>query len=396
MRLLIGSSSPPDKGSGIGHYSKELTEELLRLGIEIHYLSPTPKDDSWIRRHSIRHLPSNQSDDPIEKARNVLHYINAHKFDGAINNDNSVLQSIAPGLPCPLVVVGHLDRTSVASLACFRSEWSDYVVTISYDMQRKYVQKYGVPITKSPIIYNGVKARNGGDYLIRRDTAVLKCIFAGGYTKRKGGDHILSAVSLEKDKWDGIELAWYGSIPDKIRNGLSPFPYVHCHGRVSREDFLAALRNSDVLLLPSRVEGCPMVMLEAMSFGVLPIASDGSGAMRWLINSGLDGFICHLKKWPDQMVGCLAYLRDNPKVLEKMKRAARTRYFSEFQITFTAKRILKLFERPTVDRHNRPGEFEVLRWHRPLRGDGKKAPFIDRLRIRFGILRSAGKLSIKY
>jgi glycosyltransferase involved in cell wall biosynthesis len=396
MKILIGSSAPSDKGSGIGNYAKELSEAFLDQGIEIHYASPTPADTAWLSENGIRHIPTHQDDDPIEKAREVLSHITDHQIIGVINNDNSLLQSITPGLPCPFIAVGHLDRKSIAALACFRPEWSDYIVAISYEMQEKFVKKYGISIAKSPIIFNGVKDRIGSDELPQKSATVLKCIYAGGYTAMKGGDHILSAVSSNKERWNGIELHWFGNVPQRVQKRISAFSHVHYHGRVDRNEFLEALRDSDVLLLPSRFEGCPMVMLEAMSFGVVPIASDGSGAMRWLITSGVEGFICHLSNWPHQMMGCLLHLRNNQKILQEMRQAVRKRYLSAFQMVFTANKLLKLLETPTINRQKRISEFKVLRWHRPLRPDGLKAPLIDRFCIRFGIIRTAGVLNLRH
>jgi glycosyltransferase involved in cell wall biosynthesis len=203
-------------------------------------------------------------------------------------------------------------------------------------------------------------------------------------------------VSSNEEKWNGIELHWFGNVPAKIKSRIAGLSHVNCHGRVARDEFLTALRNSDVLLLPSRFEGCPMAMLEAMSFGVVPIASDGSGAMRWLITSGLEGFICHLSNCSHQIMQCLLYLRDNPKVLQDMRQAVRQRYLSAFQMVFTANKILKLLQMPTINRKTRISEFKVLRWHRPLRPDGIKAPLIDRFCIRFGIIRTAGVLKLAH
>lgn len=394
MKILVGCSSPPDHGAGILSYVIELCHQLLRRDIEVHLASPAPKDWTWVKTQGIHHVVTGQDNDPVETARFLLEYIRDHRIDGVINNDNSLVQSIAPGLRCPFIAIGHLGRTSIASLACYRWQWSDYVVAISNDMQHSFVTKHRVPLIKCPIIYNGVAdPGHNGDYS-RKDPDELRVVFAGGYNRRlKGADHVLTAAQKGEMYWQGIRLDWYGGgVPDEVIRRLARLANVHVHGKVTHEEMINALRRADVLLFPSRAEGCPMAMLEAMSHAVVVIASDGEGAMRWLVTSGQDGYICHLARWPEQMLECLAHLRDFPKTLMEMKRATRHRFLAEFQSFKMAEELLHLIDNPTVDRSYPPHRFDILRWRTPLRPDGLKAPLLDRVYIRSGHLRLAGVL----
>ena len=68
MRLLIASSSPPDRGSGINAAVNELCGALLQLGCELHYLSPAPTDRSWLDERGIAHLALDQHTSPATAA----------------------------------------------------------------------------------------------------------------------------------------------------------------------------------------------------------------------------------------------------------------------------------------------------------------------------------------
>lgn len=392
MKILIGCSSPPDKGAGILSYTREIAESFLRQGVEVHFASPSPSDWSWVKEHSVKHVPTERNDSPIEAARRILSYIKVNGVNGVINNDNPVIQSITPGLICPVVVIGHMSTSSIAALACYRPEWSDYVVAISNDMHKTFVLKYGVPVVKCPIIHSGM-LDFGHDWITSRlNDGVLRVMFAGGYNRFKGGTHVLAALLNGSPKWKGMELSWYGGgVPQNVIRKVSQLPYAKIYGQVPRETLLMALVSSDVLLFPSRLEGCPMALIEAMSLGVVPIVSDGIGAMRWLITSGLNGYVCNLRRWPDQMFDCLVHLHEHTEILAKMKAAVRERFLAEYQSESVASKILDLLQQPTVNRTHPPGQFTVLRWHRPLRPDGLKSPLIDRIVIRLGLLREAGK-----
>ena len=108
--------------------------------------------------------------------------------------------------------------------------------------------------------------------------------------KLKARDLVLQAAMMPVSRWQGIHLNWYGDVPQKIKERLSACPHVSMHGRVRRELLLDAFQRSDVILFPSRIEGCPMALLEAIVVGLVPITSNGEGAMRWLVASGDGGY----------------------------------------------------------------------------------------------------------
>lgn len=394
MNILVASSAPPDRGSGIGNYAKELSQALIRNGHTIHYLSPTPDDFRWLSVNNIKHVPSSQYDDPIIRCKELIAYFTSNNIEAAINNDNPFLQSISPALECPVIAVGHMDRKSVASLACYGWKWIDYVVAISYEMHNVYVTKKGVPTNRCPIIYNGVKDRLPKNEVIEKRTR-LKVVFAGGTSKNKGAHHIVRAICKDESLWDKIDLSWFGSFNKSISKRIKKNKHITFYGRVDRETFLKKISSSDMLLLPSRYEGCPMVLIEAMSYGVVPITSDGHGAMRWIVEHGINGYACHLKKWPHQANMCLSDIIRHPSKLVQMKLNARERFCKEFNIHKTTERIEYLLNNPTVNRnHNKPEKIQILKWHRPLRSDGLKAPVSDRFCIRFGLLKKAGVLNL--
>ena len=393
MDIVIASSAPPDLGSGIGNYAKELSEALISFGHTIHYLSPSPQNYSWLEQNRISHLRSDQFDDPSQRCCELIEYFKINNIHAAINNDNPFLQSIAPALDCPLISVGHMDRKSVAALACFGWQWIDYIVAISYDMHNVFTNKYGVPNSRCPIIFNGVKNRLTFGQPFSLHTP-LKVIYSGGLSRNKGAYHILSVIKKSAALWGKFELLWFGDCKPSIRKAISLHNNIQLRGRVDRNEFLDALASSDVILLPSRYEGCPMVLMEAMSLGVVPISSDGHGAMRWVIEHGINGYVCNLKKWPSQALECLAELNKNPTLLIQMKYNARKRYENALDISTTAHHLINLIKSPTVRRDKKNCQIDILKWHRPLRSDGTKAPLSDRLYIRLGILKRAGKLRL--
>jgi len=384
LKVLIGSSSSPDRGSGISAYAKELSEALILQGVKIYFSSPIPDDYSWINQHNIEFIPSSQNDIPREKCFELLKFVNDNNIDAIINNDNPYIQSIAPVVKCVFISVGHLNRYVIASLAVFNNQYVDYVVSISNEMHSFFCDKHKLMPHKCVLVYNGVKDMVCSNQKSKYEK--IKVLYAGGYNKRKGSDLILSAVLQNHDKWEGISLDWYGHVPDKIVNLCKNLDYVNFHGSVVRDEYLKRLSDYDVFLLPSREEGCPMALLEAMSWGLVPIASDGIGAMKCIIDSGLDGYVCSIKSWNIHMFDCLAKLRDNHQLLCDIKVRARNKFLANFDSKFLAKKMIFLISRPNVIRQNMPSKVKILKWHRMLPVGQKKASIVSRICYRLGIL----------
>lgn len=387
--ILIASSAPPDRSSGISTYSKELAACFSKRKFVIHYLSPTPNDYTWIRENNISFVASDPSADQKRTCADIIRYINRHNIDVIINNDNSALQSLASMVHCPFITIGHLEKYSIAKVATHNDKWVDYVVAISNDMHATFTHKYGIATTKCPVIHNGVASTSAYVHRRRKENDRLKIVFAGGYSRRKGADLIIPAITTEHDLWSRAELHWFGDLPEKIRLKLKPYTNVVVHGSVTRDVLLDHLESSDVFLLPSREEGCPMAMLEAMRYGVVPIASNGRGAMRWLINHGIEGYICHLDKYPTQMIECLDFLSRRNTTLSDMQNAVRKRYLAEFTIDHTVDKLLTLISNPTVNRTSQPTSTKILRWHRPT-----SPTLLDKVCWKLGVLRFCGILRL--
>ena len=394
MKILVSSSWAPDQGSGISTYAREISEELVRRGHRVTFLSPAPADDTWLQTQGVSHFACSQFDPPLERAAELLQHMRAVNYDLAINNDNAFLQSIAPALSCPLIVIGHCERRSIASLAVFQMHYCDYVVAISNDMQARFILHHRVPVPKCPVVYNGIQPPPLPSRFKQPPGHTLKCVFAGGFSRIKGGDLILRLVLDQKHFWERHRLFWFGTVPPRVRDRLAPISGVHFMGRVPRAEFLKHLESTDLLLMPSRFEGCSMVMLEAMSLGVVPITSDGPGAMGAIIRSGLDGYICPLRRWSAEAFKCVDFLGHHPIALQMLRTEARKRFRSHLSVSRTVDTLLELGAAPTVTRDHPPERIPVLRWHRPLRPDGLKAPFFDRICYRLGILRKAGTLEL--
>jgi glycosyltransferase involved in cell wall biosynthesis len=96
----------------------------------------------------------------------------------------------------------------------------------------------------------------------------------------------------------------------------------------ARTDALEWLRAAEVLVLPSRAEAMPLVVLEAMAMET-PVAATKVYGVAELIRDGVDGRTCPPDDPKALADGLLDLLRD-PARARRMARMARSRYASEF------------------------------------------------------------------
>lgn len=121
----------------------------------------------------------------------------------------------------------------------------------------------------------------------------LRVGFSGRFSEEKDPLAFL-AIAAAMGQGADVEFVMTGAGPleRKVRAGLAsraPSGRVTLLGVV--EDMMAHLSSLDVLVLPSRLDGRPVVVLEALALGI-PVVASAVGALPQLIQDGVTGFLC--------------------------------------------------------------------------------------------------------
>lgn len=126
---------------------------------------------------------------------------------------------------------------------------------------------------------------------IRRPGARPRVVSVGRLSRDKGTFDLLRVAELLPQ----VDFVLVGEVLEEARVAIdAPPANVRAVGVVSRDEVIAQLRGSDVFVFPSRREGCPNAVIEAMATGLpvvgtlvggLPemIAEDEGG---WLVTAG--------------------------------------------------------------------------------------------------------------
>lgn len=186
-----------------------------------------------------------------------------------------------------------LDRLSL--------RWMDQVVCVS-EAQAVKVRQAGVAANKVVVIRNAV----GADAFAKADPAYrdkLATLFdkppgyvigaAGRLSPEKGFDLFVQAAARLSRESGSVGFVIFGDGP--LRNSLRE--QIVAHGLQSK-CILAGFRADvhkyfpylDLVVVPSRTEGLPVVLLEAMAAGV-PVVAASVGGIPEVIDNGISGYL---------------------------------------------------------------------------------------------------------
>lgn len=152
---------------------------------------------------------------------------------------------------------------------------SDSVLVINAD-SNQYVNK--VLKRENIIVSNFIDYKIINDSSLKYISDEIKTIiFVGHVTKSKGCNEVIEVAKV----FPNINFRLVGNLSKSYKN-------IHCSenvkfiGEVSKDNVLLEMKKADLLLFPSHTEGFPLVVLEAMAYG-LPIISTSVGAIPEMI-----------------------------------------------------------------------------------------------------------------
>jgi len=181
---------------------------------------------------------------------------------------------------------------------------------------------------------------------IFRDTFIF--LAAGIAKPEKGYEDLLQAAALLRDASPGrafvVLVAGTISGDAYCRSLLTLHEKLGLHDTVRflglRSDVWELYGAADALILSSRSEGLPMVVLEAMMAGIPVVATKVGGVPSALGDGGLLVDVASPRQLGDAMQELLA----NPRLAELLAQCGRTRAINEYTTDRMAARYLELFE----------------------------------------------------
>ena len=190
----------------------------------------------------------------------------------------------------------------------------DRFVVLTHEDATYWKEMTNLKVIPNPITINQGNYTNGNSKQV---------IAVGRYTKQKGFDLLISAWKIVAKKHPDWVLNIYGggdrdayqSIVEE--HGLQNV--IKCNGTVSH--ITEKYQDSSIFVLSSRFEGLPLVLMEAMSIGLPPVAFKCPCGPRDIIHDGEDGILCENGNIEELAEG-ICKLIENEQLRKEMGRRA--------------------------------------------------------------------------
>lgn len=177
------------------------------------------------------------------------------------------------------------------------------------------------------------------------DSKMVKISFIGHIGENKGADILPDIIELVVKRYASIDvtIAGHGEMRSLLEHRFKEKKVpVRLLGYVRPEIVSSILRNTDILVLPTRAEGFGLIITEAMLCGAVPVVSRLDGVTTNIVQHGITGYLPEM----DDIKGfadCIIALTDRPELLHQMSRKAVVDAQKRFSLLHMIEEYEKLF-----------------------------------------------------
>jgi glycosyltransferase involved in cell wall biosynthesis len=357
---MIGLRGIPAKSGGVEVVVENLSVELVRLGADVTvycrtpYCKERPKEYKGVKLRYLTTINTKNTEafvhtflstfDAIFKDYDIIHY---HAMGNA-------LFSFFPRL------FGKKTIVTLHGLDYEREKWgaaaktylrlcekaalsSNKVVSVSEKIKKHYHDKYKKDIEYLP---NGVSIEKTKTIsaLKRFNIKSGYILFLSRLVPEKGLHFLIDAYRQAKtDKQLVIagDHTHTESYFKEVKELAKDDKNIIFTGPLYGDDKIEAFSNASFFVLPSTIEGMPIVLLESMSFGLCPLVSDIAENMDTMKGNGYS----FKSKDTDDLKDKIIYMINHPKEIKERGIKAKAYVEKEFNWQAISKKQLEIYEK---------------------------------------------------
>jgi glycosyltransferase involved in cell wall biosynthesis len=234
-------------------------------------------------------------------------------------------------------------RGLVGTLISRLLSMADRIVFLSSTERKAFEDRYPIYSGKMESIYNSLDL-SGSDGFVAgtHDGSQLQVAFIGRLVSTKGIDVVIKAACASYSPPVQFFIHGDGPFRGQVEEAVAANPRLKKAELFSRREWCDVLRRYDILLLPSSSgEGMPMVILEAMILGVVPIVTP-IASIPEVVENGERGIVLPTGD-SAAIVRAIASLNDDRSKLGRMRDACRAYAKLNFDVRVSSARFFDIY-----------------------------------------------------
>lgn len=301
MKLLLATSSFKTGYGGIASYAHDFINALGEI-FDITVLTGDYEMTIPNKCKDVQHY--NFSKICKSNAVNLYNLINSIKPDIIINSNVTLISIISRFLDnnIKIISISHFVNGPLAWSAGINAHYIDNIIVLSSYGKDYIDKKYHIKDSKTKIVLNYVENKciiNDN----KTEREVLNIVYPGGCSYKKSAEIVCHAILKLLQTDLNFHLYWLGKtkiagenipiiqikdISDILPTNDNRIKHI---GQIERSSAKEIIGNANIFLLPSRGEGFPISLAEAMSNSCIPIISDAKHGSLDIIKNNINGLI---------------------------------------------------------------------------------------------------------
>jgi glycosyltransferase involved in cell wall biosynthesis len=199
----------------------------------------------------------------------------------------------------------------------------------------------------SVVVYNGIDLKNIQHRTKPFNSNDIRIVQVGRLNDLKGQDCTLKAIANLKNKSISLDLIGDGlsrQYLEDLTKTLNISDQVCFKGSLVRDDIYSQLKNYDIAILSSRVEGFGLTLAEAMAAQVPVITSNLPGPLE-VVDGGKLSEVFNVDNDKELTAKIEAIINNYSKYEARAKNEAYSFVMDSFDISMTVKRYLEIYSR---------------------------------------------------
>lgn len=300
-KLLFCTQSYITGGGGVASYAHDFVNAFISQ-YDICVVTSDKYEKQQDDIVDIYHL--NGGDFNTDNAVSFLSLIERLEPNIIVNSSYPLIALVSPYVSndIKIISVSHFVDGILSWYAGFNANYADQIISLSSFGKTYLEEKFHIADKEKVKVVFNFMPEITPRYEQKQNRKVLKIVYPGGCSYAKSAEVVCLALKkLLKTDLD-FKFYWLGST--KIAGGEN------CHfrtrhvedclpsddrikhiGPVPREESKAILSDANIFLLPSRGEGFPITLIEAMRSGCIVIISDAHHGSLDAIKNGVNGLV---------------------------------------------------------------------------------------------------------